>query len=403
MVPRTYRFQLAGESCAPTSATFELVSQVTGGRTRLVVSPSAPPTVGPNDDMGMSFGAVPSLSAGESSPHAWTLPPAPAPVTVTLGPGAVEVPVSRTFLAHETVVIAPDTQVLFGKGASLYVYGKLLAEGTASEPISFEPARPEWAFGGIAIQGEATEGTRLSHVVVRHGTTPKGGAVKFSATLNVHHTQDVGLHHVSVFDATADDAVHFNTVKNLVVDDLLVSNASVDGIDLEMTEGTLRRIRVAHAGDDCLDIMSSKLALVDTVLLACLHNGVSAGEQTEVAAHALVVADAETGVLAKNASTVRIERSIVYRVKRALRTRKQELYYDGQTSIRADELTVANCDEIVVQGKGTKIDSGRLRLALPDDHALVHLRSNVLGLHNWGELDAFVSAPEVRWRGAWLE
>jgi hypothetical protein len=124
--------------------------------------------------------------------------------------------------------------------------------------------------------------------------------------------------------------------------------------------------------------------------VGCVNNAISAGEETDLRVHGVVVADAKVGVLAKNASTVRISRSLIYRSERALRTNRRDVHYDQASTIDAQDLYAVDCKDLSKRAKRTRIDTEDLHRELPTHGGLDYVRRQVLGLTEWSDLDGFL-------------
>lgn len=71
------------------------------------------------------------------------------------------------------LTILPGTTVLFREGARLVVHGRLLAEGTAAEPICFTRATDRGRWRGIQFR-ETTQDNRIRHSLLEYARTDDG-------------------------------------------------------------------------------------------------------------------------------------------------------------------------------------------------------------------------------------
>jgi hypothetical protein len=391
--PRHYRYFVLAPECPPEKLSLVFENQITG----LAYRPSVTLSFAANEASANSLPGshdIPDFVAGEQSPHAWDFPNTPAPVEVALGPGEVQVNGSRTFGKHERVRIAPGTTLKLGGAASLSFYGQLLAEGTSSAPIFIEPASGQARFGTIALQGPGTAGSRLVHLYVRGGSKMKSSAVDYPGMLNIHDTSDITLEDVELKDCAAcEDVLHTTYVTQLKLTDVRVEGAPLDAIDLEFSTAELQAIRVNDAADDCLDLMGTKLRVADSVLAGCTNNGISAGEETELTTHGIIIAGARVGVLSKNASTVRLSRSLIYDCDVALKTGRKEKHYEGESSIGGSGLLVERCKKFGSPASGTRLAARAMAAGTGD--ALEHL-FGLLQIQRWEQLDSALLAPQAR-------
>lgn len=340
---------------------------------------------------------VPRLEPGDRAPHPWDLPQEPLPETVSLA-GEIRVDTTRVYGAHQTVRIAAGTRLALGPGASLVFFGPVFAAGTLTRPVVIERATRDAAFGGIALQGDGTAGSRFTNIVVRGGSRPLYATIEYPGMINIHATHDVVIEGGVLEQATGSaDVLHVSAVRSLAIHELTIRNAPVDALDLELSDVEVRGFRAVDAGDDCLDLMGVKLRLTDSELIGCTHNAISAGEETELAAHNVLIADSRTGILAKNASQAHVSRTVIYRVAKALQAKRREVRYNGPSIIGIDELFVIDSPRLRDAEQGTRIDIERVQLALPAEDDLPHL-AEVLHITTWGALDAHLA--ELRARGA---
>ena len=93
------------------------------------------------------------------------------------------------------VIVGPGTRILFTEGAQLIVTGGLSVEGTADEPVHFEP-KDGASFPGLIVRGNEKD-TILSHAVFQ------GGGYSEDARLGgiTIDSGPVELNEVSIFDA----------------------------------------------------------------------------------------------------------------------------------------------------------------------------------------------------------
>ncbi len=387
--PTTFTYFAVASECNPSDASLLLESSVVGSDMKIDMSAVPLEPGPPARTSSVSAERVPRLVLGERSPHPWSFPQPPAPRRVVLGPGVVPIATTRIFGERDTVEIAPGTTLALGSGASLVFRGRVTARGTPGRPIRLTRLDPERPFGGIALQGPRTSGSRLSEVHVDGGSRVREGKIDYTAVVNVHDTSNVTLEDWTITgDVDSADVIHANTVRGLSLDEISVRDAPVDAVDLEFVTGSIRNLFIAGAGDDCLDLMGTTLQLQDALIIGCVHNGISAGEESEVTANRIVIARAKTGVLSKNASEVRLLRSLLYQDQRGLRARRKQIRYGGPSRIGLSEVFVVGSDVVQDSDKGSTIEVEQLRVEMPEGADLPHVLDQVLRIRAWSELDA---------------
>lgn len=386
--PRTYRFVVSAD-CMPASADLDLDNRTTGGSRRVSGSfAGAPPDGAPVPDA-KDAKKVPAFAAGEVSAHPWEYPPSARTRDVVLGPGRVAITATRVFTAEQTVTVAPGTELALGPGVSLVFRGKVIVEGARIVPIESGTFH-----GGLVLHGPGTAGSRLGRLMVSGGSHPSASLGEYTAVVNLHDTTDIEIDRLTIESPSAvEDALHAVYVTRLRLRDVVVRKAPVDAVDLEFVDAEIRGLRVGAAGDDCLDLMGSAVNLDDSILTGCRNNGISAGEETTVVAHGALISGATVAVLAKNASSVLLSRSLVHRSGTALQTNLKELYYSGASSIGAQELFVVEVSKIVSAAAKTSIDPGFVQTSF-EDRDLEYLRDEVVHLRNWDDLPGFVAEFE---------
>lgn len=319
--------------------------------------------------------------------------PAPQPSsTISLGPGAVAIEGTRVFAASQRVKVAPGTRLSMGPNASLIFYGPVDFAGTAAAPILIRAAGSR-RWGGIAIQGPASAGSRLSHVDIAGGTMPQLTGFHYSGMVNLHDTRDLSVSNSRFADNQgSDDLIHTVYVQNLQARDNRIDSAFSDAWDIEFSQARIEGLKVVGSGDDGIDLMGTELELAHSVLLDCRGNGISAGEESRVRVKDSLIADSRVGALAKNASRVSFSQSLLYRNRIGLRLEQKALYYTAASSMDGDGLAIAaaqtpiSLDQAAEHAKSPQPAFTSDYQAQP---ALNPLRQK-LGITGWPALDAWI-------------
>jgi len=290
--------------------------------------------------------------------------------------------------------VAAGTRLLMGPRASLIFLGKAAFEGTVDRPISVE-SRSAIAWGGLAIQGPATSGSRLAYVNVSGGQKPVWRAVPYPSMVNVHHTSDIEIVGCRLSRNGPDtDTLHVAYVDGLTMTDTSFIKIPGDALDLEFTTAQIRRMRVINAGDEALDLMGSRLTLSDSVIIGAQGNGISAGEESVVHVQNTLIADSSVGVLAKNAADVALYGSVLYNNQTGVHTYQRAVRYSGESDITADVLFVAESKKQPLKRDDRdtdRLDQGRVLVDLPQPGVLDHVLHDVLELSSWQELRGWIS------------
>ncbi len=386
--PRPERYELElRTACAPVDVEVHATQLATG--TRITAQPVQPALLARLPKVRSQPSDRLRFEPGEVAPHAWDFA-APTLERITLGPGEVSVAGTRVFGEHQEVEVLPGTRFKMGPRASLIFLGRVRFRGTLLEPIVVEPAAQQ-PWGGMALQGQKTSGSELSHVIVSGGSTPSWRLVSYPAMVNVHDTRDVTMAHCLFKEnAGKGDVLHLAYVRGLDATDSRVMDASGDAWDLEFVTGTMRRVSAVNVGDDAIDLMGAKLELVDSAFVAVRGNGISAGEESKVTVRNSVISDAKVGLLAKNASDVDLLGTVLFRNETGVRTYQRTVRYAGDSRVTAHEVFAIQAGKSVVQRDGRSnhtLDHGRIRSGFPPPGVLNVVLEDVLGIEGWSDLE----------------
>ena len=391
--PERYRLILSSPGCRPERVIIHGAGEVSGAAFR--VEAKAISTAQPSDPI-ECVTTAPPVEPGQVSPHPWCLE-RPRPESVTLGPGPVDIGETRVFGPQQTVTIAPGTTLYLGKKVSVIFLGRVDAVGSDDAPIRFVPRDKRW--GGVVIQGRGSSGSRFHHVQFRKGSTVEWGLGHYPGMVNVHDTTDIEIERC-LFERNekSDDALHATYVEGLTLRDSLFRKSAADAIDLEFSSGKVERVTALETGDEALDLMGSQVVVRDCVFLDFGGSGVSAGEETNVVLEDTLIAQGTHGLLAKNASTVSVHGTLLYWNRIGVRLEVASVWYSGKARLRGGPLHVVRCAKPVqvAGGDPKKVKLVSIRL---DDTELRRLRTHVLGLRDWGELDGRLG--ELHRRPSW--
>ncbi len=208
-------------------------------------------------------------------------------------------------LEVDDLVIDPGTTVLCTPGSSLWVKGRLIAEGSADAPIRFVPelAKQE-PWGAVTLEGEGANGSQLAHCQFTGGSGWKEALAEYSAMVSVHSVQDVRFEHC-LFQSSkiVDDMVHG------VYSDILFSNCTFkdsleDALDMDISVVQLVSCTFIGSGNDALDLMTTTASVVDTRFIDSGDKGISVGERSRLLILDSLIQGCKFGIQAKDDSVV---------------------------------------------------------------------------------------------------
>jgi hypothetical protein len=382
---RRYRLFVTSDRCQPHRVRLAGISLVTLQPFEIEASVGSPAELPARSEACQSSYRE---EPGQVSPHPWCYSDR-VPETVRLGPGVVELAETRVFGAEQSVVIAPGTTFRLGSGVSLIFYGHLDARGTSAEPIRFEPLDGRW--GGLALQGPATAGSRLAYLELASGTRPEAGLAHFPGMVNVHDSRDIELAHVRLArNRHSDDALHVAYVKDFKLEDATFAETAADAVTLEYTTATLDRLRVVQAGGNGLGLTGSTVELTRSELVKWVGSGIVAGHRSEVTARDSLLTGGKYGVVLKDGSSASLRGVLLYRNEVGVRLEPVSRWHTKAARMSAGTVHAVGCGEQVqVAGQsGKTVGNVAGELADPE---LETLRQQVLALSDWQALDSKIS------------
>jgi hypothetical protein len=243
--------------------------------------------------------------AVEAAPRALDL----GPVWLPVGERAMPQPLSWSGLVElsgvtfvdQPLAIAPGTTLRLAPGASVVLRARVLALGTAAEPIRVE-GRDATPWGVIALQGRGADGSVFRHCVLRAGSGLKTPLYEYSAMLSLHDVHGVVLEHCLLADSQeVDDMLHtvYATVR---VCDCRFVGSRADAVDLDISSGVFERCTWERSGNDGIDLMTSTAEVIDCAFVASGDKGVSVGEGSRAFLQRCRLQDCNFGVQAKDGS-----------------------------------------------------------------------------------------------------
>jgi hypothetical protein len=216
--------------------------------------------------------------------------------------------------------------------------------------------------------------------------------VDFPGMLNVHDTHDIVIRECTFGgNSQSDEVLHAAFTTDLAIEECDFADSSSDAVDLEFCEAELEGLRIVGAGDECVDLMGSKVKLRDSILVDCRASGISAGEETKIEVKRTLVAGGARGLLVKNASKARLEKVLFAGNVTALHVVPVSDRYGGKSGVKAKSIHAIGCGEpSVVEGGKLKGVKNMVTSLGKDD--LRKLRRDVLHLETWAGLDDLLDA-----------
>lgn len=181
---------------------------------------------------------------------------------------------------HVFSFVEPGTTFLLEKNATILFSDSELA-GTKLLPIKFIQARQGDRFGAVIF--ESADKVELAHVVVEGGSGLRSAYRQYSGQLNFHAVKKLNLNNVKASNSSKDfdDNVHIVYVDRFLITDLEVFNSPNDGVDIDISNGTLDGVETRNNGNDGIDLMTSKVEILRSRVYQNGDKGISVGENSQ--------------------------------------------------------------------------------------------------------------------------
>ena len=226
----------------------------------------------------------------------------PAPLVPTQWSGTMEIQGLKEIKGD--LVLAPGTRLRMGPDASLIIRGRLLASGTAGQPIVVERRDPATAWGTLAVIGPHADHTSLRFCRISGGSgrvTPFG---IFSGMVSIYGAKDVTIEDCRFSRNLNFDSLFYSANSELVVRRSVFTDAFRAGIKLEICRASLEQVLIERTGGNGLDLVNSEVSVASSRLTSGSDKGLSAGERSRVDVFNSVIARNKTGVLAADGTAV---------------------------------------------------------------------------------------------------
>ncbi len=223
-----------------------------------------------------------------------------------------EVRLAGVKFIDQDLTLRPGTQLHMEPGASLIVRGKLLAEGTAEQPILIskaEEAPSSKPWGTLAVVGSHADGSRFLHCDFRGGSGLKRPLYEFSGMLSMHAVEGVLVEHCSFADnEIVDDMVHA-VYCEVTFRNCSWENSFADALDVDISRACIEYCLFKNSGNDAIDLMTTQAVIANVMMEGSIDKGVSVGEGSQALLYQCELRNCKFGVQAKDASLAVIAES----------------------------------------------------------------------------------------------
>ena len=221
--------------------------------------------------------------------------------------GAYRLPEHLVLPRGYSLRIEAGTDLQLGAGVVMLVRGGLTISGSADQPVTIRPIEPGQPFGAVAVIGDGSQRTEVTHLELSGGSDAWLDGAQFSGALSIHYQDTVSMSHTTIRDNQGADGLSIKYAAGVVSDSSFTGNRD-DQVDLEYFDGIVRgsRFESAPNGDpngDGLDLRGSRVVVVNSELTGAADKAASVGEESEVLFVSNRVGDSTIGVAVKDLST----------------------------------------------------------------------------------------------------
>ena len=284
--------------------------------------------------------------------------------------GSVAINDFRTI--YRDVVIEPGTQLVFGEGAGLKIYGKLHAVGTQALPITFTGKSSDTPWGALVLKDDGANGSKIVHCNFENGSGLKGSTFEYTALLSIHNVADMLIEKSLFKDSRITDDMLHAVYSDLTILDSEFRRSRSDAADLDISTAQIINSRFLDSGNDGLDLMSTRAVVRRSEFANSGDKAISVGENSELTAVNSIFSNNEIGVQSKDRSHAFIFNSVISGNKIGVAAYQKNRQYGG-----GGTLTVVN--SILERNKKTATADGISKVAVIDSYvdAMTKGESNV--------------------------
>ena len=185
-----------------------------------------------------------------------------------------------TDFSNVSIFVHPGTIFKMEPGVSIKFSNANFA-GTTAKPIIFERSLKQEPFGGILFAHANYVG--LQNVKVDGGSGQQYVMYEMTGQLNFHNVGNLIIDRLTASNNSIyDDNIHLAYVQNFKITNTTVSQSNSDGIDIDISKGSIEDSSVIDSGNDAIDSMTSDIKIINSLLKNSKDKGVSIGERSIV-------------------------------------------------------------------------------------------------------------------------
>ena len=229
--------------------------------------------------------------------------------------------------------IESGTDLQLGAGVVLLVRGGLTISGSADQPVTIRPIEAGQPFGAVAVVGDGSERTEVTHLMLSGGSDAWLDGAQFAGALSIHYQDRVSVSHTTIRDNEGADGLSIKYAAGAVSDSSFTGNRD-DQVDLEYFDGLVRdnRFESAPSGDpngDGLDLRGSRVVVVNNELTGAADKAASVGEESEALFVSNRFGHSAIGVAVKDLSTAYLYDNRFEENRRDVRANMKQPFFGG--------------------------------------------------------------------------
>jgi hypothetical protein len=269
--------------------------------------------------------------------------------------GTWQIPSDIVIPAGLKVVFEPGCELYFAPDAVLLSFSPFQANGTERQPVIFSAEQDTWP-GMIVI--DAGSESVLEHVVVEKTAGIERGGWILTGGITFYRSPVI-VKNSTFQDSFVEDAI--NVIRTtFTFDQLTIQRTPSDAFDSDFADGTIVNCHFEDIGGDAVDISGARVDVLDTTMLNITDKGLSAGEDSHMAAENLIMNNMGIGGAAKDLSTLVITDSTIQNARVAGLTAYIKKSIFGPSSVEATNVQILDtATETLVQTGSSVIWNGK--------------------------------------------
>lgn len=254
------------------------------------------------------------------------------------------------------LIVEAGTIIRMNPGAGVILKNRLIAEGTADNPIQIIPnneGQDPW--GAIVIRGEKANSSRLSHCEIAGGSGLKGDLFEYTAMFSVHDVEDIKVNNCVFRDSQkTDDMVH-TVYAEIEFYDTRFERSLMDALDIDISDAFLENCYFVGSGNDSIDLMTSNAVIYDTLIEKSGDKAASVGEGSFLLAINNVFRANAIGVQVKDGSVASLYNLDLIENAHAIDAYKKNWRYNDGGNIYLYKSRVKNNEKMITADKHSTI------------------------------------------------